>query len=176
MKKLCLIAAALIWGTSASAQTGALNNGALLMPMLQAAPYAAGNSLGGLQILEFFRTVQIPSGILNSLMIASRSGSTTSMTVFIFDARPAASTCVDNEPFALAAGDVSKLAGAPIVVVPAAIGVGTSATFGQAALSVSIRNQDTPPGLNLYVCVLAGEPMTPASPSDLFGKVSGQTN
>lgn len=141
-------------------------------PTVQNAAYSSGNAIGGLQTIAFFRQNTQPSGILNNISVVSRGGSTTAMTFYIFNANPSGSTCTDKSAFSLAAADVSKLiATIPPVLTPAVVGAGTSATTASQQLPVSVKNGEST--VNLYVCVVVGGSVTPASTTDLIFKFAG---
>lgn len=140
-------------------------------PVVQNAAYASGNAIGGLQTIAFFRSINQPSGILNNISVASQGGSTTALTLYIFNANPSASTCTDKSAFSLNSADVAKLiTSTPIVLTPSVAGVGTTITFAAQQSPISVKSSEKL--LNLYVCaVTAG--YTPASVSDLVFNFSG---
>src|SRR6202795_2425429 len=104
-------------------------------PTLQTSAYSSGNSLGGLQTVNFFATPTQPGGKVDNFFVVSKGGATTAMTVYIFDTNPSASTCTDKSAISLNAADVSKLAVAPFTLTPAVVGTGTTDTFAQSVLS-----------------------------------------
>ena len=136
-------------------------------PTVQNAAYSAGNALGNLQTVAVFAAGAGNTGIFNSFQIVSKGGSTVAMTVYIFDALPAAATCIDKSAFSLAAADIPKLAMAPFVITPAVVGSGTTASAAQVNQVSSVQNADTSPTPNLYVCLVANATVTPASTTDL---------
>lgn len=143
-------------------------------PVVQALAYSSGNAIGGLQTVQFFRTLFPPSGILNNISVASKGGSTTAMTIYVFQASPSASTCTDRAAFVLNAADVSKLVAAvPVVLTPAVVGAGATVTFASSQIPISVRNIDTTPTRNLYVCAVVGGAVTPASVADLVFTFGG---
>lgn len=143
-------------------------------PTVQNAAYSSGNAIGGLQTIAFFRTVQQPTGILQNVSVASKGGSTTAITLYIFEANPTATTCTDKSAFSLGAADVSKLITTiPIVLTPAVVGAGASVTFASQQLPVSVRNSDSATGLSFYACAVVGGSVTPASTTDLVFKFAG---
>jgi ATP-binding cassette subfamily B protein len=71
----------------------------------------------------------------------------------------------------LNAADVAKLAMIPFVLTPAVTGSGTTASFAQQLQVASVRNQDAPVGSALYICIVANASVTPATTSDLIGKL-----
>ena len=95
------------------------------------------------------------------------------LTIYIFDTNPVSSTCTDKSAFSLGAADVSKLAMAPFILTPAVVGSGTTATVAQQTQAISMQNRDNPFTGNLYVCIVANGAVTPASTTDLVGKISG---
>ena len=60
---------------------------------------------------------------------------------------------------------------APFALTPAVVGTGSTVTFAAQAQTLSVRNQDVPVSTNLYVCIVAGGAVTPATTSDLVGKI-----
>jgi len=147
--------------------------GLIFAPTVQNAAYASGNAMGGLQTLGFFQAKA--SAVFDNFWIASQGGSTTAMTIYLFTANPSGSTCTDKSAFSLAAADVSKLAMAPFVVTPAVVGAGSTVSFAQFTAAISVSNTDSAPGPRslLYLCIVANGAVTPASTTDLLGKLSG---
>ena len=140
-------------------------------PTVQNASYSSGNAIGGLQTIAFFRTAG-GSGILNNESVWSKGGSTTAITLYIFNANPTSSTCTDKSAFSLNAADVAKLITiAPPVLTPAVVGAGTTDTTNSAQTPVSEKNGDST--VNLYVCAVVGGTVTPASTTDLIFKFAG---
>lgn len=179
-----LLPSLILWGVilfgahSAFAQTyvrsGGFDMSIASTPTVQNAAYSSGNAIGGLQTIAFFRTIQQPTGILNNISVASKGGSTTAMTLYIFEANPTGSTCTDKSAFALAAADVAKLVTTiPVVLTPAVVGAGATVTFASQQLPLSVRNSETAVALNFYVCAVVGGSVTPASTTDLVFKFAG---
>ena len=141
-------------------------------PAVQNLAYSTGNALGPLQTIMFFRSPAF-SGIMDQFGIGSKGGSTVAITVYVFDTLPVNSTCTDKVAFSLANADIAKLAMAPFVLTPSVVGSGSTQTFAQLTQTTSVRNQDAPRTANLYVCLVTNGTVTPASTSDLIGKISG---
>lgn len=159
---------------SGSVSAGGFNVSATVIPGVQNAAYSSGNVIGGLMTVPFFRKPAQPSAILNNVSVASLGGSTTAITLYIFGANPTASTITDKSAFSLAAADVAKLiATIPIVLTPAVVGAGTTATFASQQLAVAVQNTDSTPALNLYVVAVVGGSVTPATTTDLIFKFAG---
>jgi hypothetical protein len=150
----------------------ATNNSVSVTPVLQTAAYASGNSMGGLQTVSFFRSTATYDGVLDGVWLASQGGATTAITFYIFDKLPIATTCTDKAAFSMGAVDVDKLAMAPFSLTPST-STGTTVTTAQIVQAISIRNKDTYPGANLYVCLVAGGAVTPGTTSDIVFKLLG---
>jgi hypothetical protein len=140
-------------------------------PTVQAAAYAAGNAIGGLQTLSYFRG-NGGGGILNNISLWSKGGATTPITLYIFQTNPNTSTCTDKVAFSLGANDYAKMvAGGPIVMTPSSQ-VGTTASNASFQQPISVQNQES--STSLYVCaVVGGSGFTPASTSDLVFNFGG---
>lgn len=175
MKKILLILSAiLLWSSSSMAQQiFGSDNGKAVTPVVQASAYSASNAMGGLQTVNVFRTPQNAAGILDNFWISSLAGNTAGMTIYIFDTQPSSSTtCTDKTAFVLANADVPKLALMPFIVSPATAQGITQSIAQQNQIATSVRNNDTVPTSNLYVCIVANGSVTPGSTSDLSFKIS----
>lgn len=159
--------------SSAHAQNYGRESAVSFVPTVQNAAYSTGNSLGGLQTVPFFCCTPALSAIMDNFQLMSKGGSTVAMTVYIFDTNPTNSTCTDKTAFSLASADLPKLAMSPFVLTPAVVGSGATATLAQLVQVTSIINLDAPRLGNIYVCIVANGAVTPASTSDLVGKISG---
>jgi hypothetical protein len=169
LRALLASAFSLISG-AALAQSNGSNAGTPFTPALTLVSHTAGTSLGGLQSVSIMQSGK--SGIWDNLWISSQSGAVTPMTFYIFDTAPAANACVEAQAFALSAADTAKLMVVPFVLTPAVIGFGTTVTFAQQIQTASVRNQDAKPTNLVYICIVANSTITPASASDLVGKIS----
>lgn len=141
-------------------------------PGVQNAAYVASNAIGGL------RTIRLPavsnttySGFFLAATVQSQGGSTTAMTLYIFDSNPTGTTCTDKSAFSLAAADVSKLVTPGFTITPGAqqgvTQTGASVSF---APPVGFRNSDSPRLGVFYVCAVMNAGVTPASTTDLVFK------
>jgi hypothetical protein len=168
-RRAMLALAASLAPCAAGAQIAAEQSIALT-PAVQNAAYASGNAMGGLLTVPALRAVRPPAGILNWLSVASKSGQTPSLTVYVFDTIPGSSTCADKTAFSLASADAAKVVAA-VVLPPLAVPTGATASFGIAQnLALSLRNQDNPQTPNFYACVVTGSALTPGSTSDIVAK------
>jgi hypothetical protein len=136
-------------------------------PTVQNAAYSSGNAIGGLQtITTAFRTAARNSGILNNVSVWSKGGATTPLTFYIFEANPSASTCTDKSAFVLGAADIAKLVPTtPPVLTPAVVGAGATATSASQQSPLIVQNLEST--TNLYICIVVGGTVTPATTTDL---------
>lgn len=140
-------------------------------PAVTAGAYSSGEAVGNLQTVGVLRSDTGASGILNSFWLASKSGQTPTITVYIFSAKPTGSTFTDTSNSSLAAADVAKLVIPPFALTLVAP-TGTSSTFaGVQGLGVEFANQDSPTTNNLYVALVSGSSFTPGSTSDIVFKL-----
>jgi hypothetical protein len=140
--------------------------------VVTAGAYSSGQSIGGLQTIRAFRTTTVLSWIFDNLQFTSKGGSTTAMTVYTYDTKPIG-TCSDTQAFAENAADIPNRFMAPFVLTPAVVGVGSTTTTAQLTQVVPGQNHDSPQTQNLYMCIVIGGTVTPASTTDLIGKISG---
>jgi len=142
-----------------------------VVPTIQAAAYASGNAIGGLQTVSFFRTTAQPTGLLNQAAIEWAGGETVAVTEYVFDWNPTSSTCTDKTAFSLAAADAKHLVTSPFTLTGSAP-TGATQTFAGTSLNVSAKNLDGTATQNLYVCLVSGGAFTPAV-GDLSLTLSG---
>lgn len=141
-------------------------------PTVQASQYVSGNAIGALSSVAALRSDAGASGILNNFWIASKSGQTPTITVYIFSAKPASSTITDKSAFSLANADIPKLVVAPFALTLAAP-TGTTASFAQQSnIGAEFANQDSPTTANLCVALVSGSTFTPGSTSDIVFKLN----
>lgn len=157
-----------------SNQVGGYDKFVTSTPTVQNAAYSAANAIGGLQSISYFRG-NGGTGILNNISMWSKGGSTTPITLYLFQSNPTGTTCTDKVAFSLGAADISKIvAGGPIVLQPIAV-VGTTATNASIQLPISVQNNESTS--TIYGCaVVGGSGFTPASTSDLIFNFSGITD
>jgi hypothetical protein len=137
-------------------------------PTVQNASYSSGNCMGGFQTVAVARTSG-GTGLLNTLTIMSKGGSVVAMQFYIFQQNPSSSTCTDKSTFTLNAADLPNLI-ATFSLTPAAP-TGTTVTYAEA--SGLARAFTTNGNSNIYVAIVAGGTVTPASTSDLIFNVMG---
>jgi hypothetical protein len=148
--------------TSASLNAGPISAN----PTVTNSAYTANMAVGGVQTVSIFRTPVQPSGILNYIGIASKGGLTATEAIYVFNKSPA-STCTDHVTFVLSSADLPNLLpGFPITLTPSATAGTTQTTSGQ-SVNESVKNADTTPTTNLYVCAVTTGTPTPASTTDL---------
>ena len=172
--RMKLALAALLCSTALAnaAQTGGYDNGIPFTPTITATTYSSGQSMGGLQTVQVFRTTTYTAWIFDNFQLTSKGGNTGAMTVYTYDTKPIG-TCTDTQAFVENAADIAKRFMAPFVLTPAVVGAGASSATGQLTQVVSGQNHDSPQTQNLYICIVAGASITAGSTSDLVGKISG---
>lgn len=136
-------------------------------PTVQNAAYSSGNAIGNLQtVTTAFRTTTRPTGILNNISVWSKGGATTPLTFYVFESNPSASTCTDKSAFVLGAADIAKLIPTtPPVLTPAVVGAGATATSASQQSPIMVQNIEST--TNLYICIVVGGTVTPATTTDL---------
>lgn len=171
MKKWLLLAAALLlWPIAAQAQVTdpLLVRGTSVRVTktltVQNAAYVTGNCVGGFTSVTLAR-VNGGTGIINSVVVKSIGGTTSTLTVYLFDSNPSASTCTDKGSFLLNSADADKLIVSPFAVTLAAP-TGTNMTFAE--VTNMVRTFQAATGTrSVYVALVAGSSFTPATTSDL---------
>jgi hypothetical protein len=80
-----------------------------VLPTLDTNPYAAGDAVGGVQLLSFAARVANNFTELQSLVVVDKSNNKSALTIIFFDFSPSAATITNNQPFVLstAAGFVA---------------------------------------------------------------------
>ena len=147
-------------------RTGGFEFNVSVVPTVQNAAYAAGQSLGGLQTINIASTPVI-AGILDQISIASSGGSTVAVVVYVWDKNPSNTTCTDKTNFAKSQTDNQHLiTGAPILLTPATVvSAQDTATYATASnLTDNFENASS--NSYLYVCILANGSVTPGTTTD----------
>jgi hypothetical protein len=98
--------------------TGGYTDRQTSIPTVTNTAYTSGNCMGGFNSVTFQGGG--PLNFLNGVRVASQSGGTESVTVYVFDSNPASSTCTDRVAFALATADTDKLVMVPFSLTLAA--------------------------------------------------------
>jgi hypothetical protein len=179
MKKLREIilfgpALALLVPTLAFGQSVSRNHmTAAIVPNQTAVEHAAGDAIGGWQTVAFFRSAVNKTGLLSNVLVTSVGGTTQPITFYIYTKNvTATSTCTDNAAFVETDADAAFRAVAPFTISPAAV-VGSTKTGGSYPLAAALVNEDTVASANLYVCMVAGAPISPTTTTDISYKLSG---
>lgn len=159
-------------GTVNGSTVGGYEFNASVIPTVQNAAYAAGQSLGGLQTISIGSTNGL-SGILTQLQLASKGGSTVSAVFYVWSKNPSGTTCTDKANFVASQTDNEFLVVQPTAVTPAlAVSAQDTATYGAASNLVgNFVNGSS--NTDLYVCVLAAAAVTPATTNDLRYNIQG---
>ncbi|HEX3884757.1 MAG TPA: hypothetical protein VHW66_19040 [Stellaceae bacterium] len=138
------------------------------VPIVTAAAYASGNDVGGLNAVSFQGSG--PPQLVEDFSIASTSGQTPTLTVYLFDSQPQHSTFTDKGSFSLDTTtpgtdgivDVDRLLLDPFALTLAAP-TGTTVSFADAANLTRLPRSGAPA---LYYALAAGSIFTPGSTSD----------
>lgn len=146
-----------------------------VVPTVQNAAYAAGQSLGGLQTISIGSTDSL-TGILTQIRVASKGGSVVGMVAYVWDKNPSSTTCTDKTNFVVSQTDNQHLIGSPTLLTPAlVVSAQDTTTYAQAGnLTYNFVNSST--NTNLYVCLLANASVTPATTTDLRINIQGIKN
>lgn len=128
------------------------------VPNVTATTYAAGSSVGGLIQLG---AIPFTGGIIQELTAAFAGGAEPTLDIYLFNAKPTASTITDNAPISVAAADVPKLIG--VIHITDCASAGASVCQATAlAMPYTI-----PQGQPLYAAVVAQTAITLTSTSDM---------
>lgn len=171
LRRLGLLGAALAL-TALSSPAFAIERNLVADPVVQNAAYANTNCMGGFVAVPLAFT-NGQAGFITDFTVKSAGGSTTGLTVYLFEANPTNSTCTDKSTFTLAAADLDKLIGAPFVLTPATSG-------GATATSASLTNMLRPfvaggvpysGVITIYYALVANGSVTPATTTDVHVKI-----
>jgi hypothetical protein len=140
-----------------------------------ASAYSAGNAVGGLMTIAGAARVSGSlgasgtGGILQQVVMNSKSVQTAQMDVFIFNSNPTSSTCTDKTAFVLATADFDKVVG--VASIPGAP-ANNSGWFSGGTGSVGQANNlamafDLSSATSLYACAVTRGTPTFAATSDI---------
>lgn len=143
-----------------------------VIPTVQNAAYAAGQSLGGLQTISIGSTNGL-SGILTQITLGSKGGSTVGIVAYVWSKNPSNTTCTDKSNFVVSQTDNQYLIVSPQLITPSlAVSAQDTTTYGSASNLVgNFVNGSS--NTNLYVCLLASASVTPATTTDLRLTIQG---
>lgn len=168
---LLLLAPVIAWAQGLT--VGGLEFSVGAIPTVQNAAYTAGQSLGGLQTISISRTSNV-TGVLQQIGIESKGGSTVAVVIYVWDTNPAGTTCTDKTNFVVSQADNQHLiTGKPIVLNPATVAAGQDTHTYASTGSLNANFANGSGNTNLYVCVLANAPVTPASTTDYRVQLQG---
>lgn len=136
-------------------------------PTVANSSHTSGQCVGG------FRSVTVAdyygqSGFVVNFRVASESGVTPTLTIYLFDSNPSASTCTDAGTFTLANADLDKLIVAPTqTAITLAAPTGATQTFGSVDFApprVTVAGGKGTSGLKtIYYGIVTGTTFTPAA-------------
>lgn len=164
-------------GTVASTQSGTWKGGtyefnASVIPTVQNAAYAAGQSLGGLQTISVGSTNSL-TGMLNNIRVGSNGGSTVSVVAYVWSKNPSGTTCTDKTNFSVSQTDNAYLVAPPQLISLATVVSAQDATTYGAVTNLAGNFLNGSTNTNLYVCLLANASVTPATTSDYRLNLNG---
>lgn len=145
-------------------------------PTVTASAYSAGNCLGG------FNAVTVvgnngESGLITNFRVASVSGVTGTIQVYLFDSQPSSSTCTDHGTFTLATTDVDKLISNPVTDTVTLATVNGSSTPAIGTLNFQPPRPFVAGGSNgsgvktVYFALVTTTSYTPGSTSDIHTRI-----
>lgn len=130
--------------------------------------YTSGNAVGGLMTLSgAFRSAS-GSGLIQSVIVNTKSAQTTAIDVVLFNANPSASTCTDKTAFAVAAADFNKIVGVAHVTDWTSDGTPSTGQAQNLAIPIAVGAGVT----SFYACAVTRSTPTYAATTDvsvLFG-------
>jgi hypothetical protein len=150
------------------------------IPTIQNAAYVLGNCVGGFQAVTV-AAYNGQSGLITSFVAASASGVVQSLTIYLFDSNPSASTCTDRSTFTLNVADVGKLINNPTnsnitLLAP----TGTADTFGSVDFTPPrpfVAGGSSASGVKtIYYAIVSNSPFTPGSTTDLHVRIASILN
>lgn len=133
-------------------------------PVVQAAAYAIGNSIGGL--LKFAYAISGPGGsaIAQGASVTFASGVIPSMDLVLFEALPAGSTITDRAAVVVAAADLPKVIGVLHMVDTTLLGAAAPSVVQATAAVMPLR---LPAGTSVYGALITRAAVTLGSTSDV---------
>lgn len=122
-------------------------------PTVEATPdYSTGDVMGGLMTISNAARASGGSGIVNSIVLASKVDLTVDVDVVLFDANPSGTTFTENAAVAIATTDAAKVIG--IVTLSTRHDLGTPVVASGRGLGVPFDAAD---GKDIYaVCIARG--------------------
>lgn len=138
-------------------------------PTVQAAAYAAGNSIGGKITLANVSLESSSTSILESLVALVKSGASADITALFFDGT-IASTITDKATPTISAADMANCLGAVAIAAADFVAVGTPVLATKTGLGLAVKPSKTvlPENRkNLTLVLLAGGAITFGSTTDL---------
>lgn len=132
-----------------------------IIPTIQAAAYAIGNNIGGLQTVPIFTSTSIKTGKLTNIALTMLGTNEPALTLYIFSKNPTLSTFTDKGAFSIHNTDAQFLKKV-ITLTPFLLPGITNAKSVYAEMSLAMENKDTIPSINIYVAIEVGTAFTPA--------------
>jgi hypothetical protein len=145
---------------------GEVGGNAITIPVAQtvtaSSAYASGQAIGGLITLSNAARVAGGSGLIQSVLVDTKSAQTTSTDVVLFSANPSASTCTDKTAFSVAAADFDKVIGVAHVTDWTSLGTPSVGQAQNLAVPFALTS-----GSTIYACAVTRGTPTFSSTSDV---------
>jgi hypothetical protein len=124
--------------------------------------YASGNAVGGLITVSNVARVSAGSGLIQSVIIDTKSAQTTSTDLVLFNANPSGSTCTDKTAFSVAAADFDKIIGVAHVTDWTSLGTPSVGQAQNLAMPFALAS-----GATVYACLVTRGTPTFAATTDV---------
>lgn len=146
-------------------------------PTVTASAYSAGNCVGGFNAVTISRA-NGSNGLIQNVILMSKTGLTPTLTVFLFNANPSSSTCTDKSTFTLNVADLPKLIAAPFALT---LSAPNGATPSMAELANMARpfiaGGSSGSGVQtIYFGMTVTAAVTPASTSEFIVNIGADLN
>lgn len=152
--------------TASEAHIGEVGNNQVTVTVAQtvtaASAYASGNAVGGLITFAAAARVAAGSGLIQSIVVNSKSLQSTQMDLVVFSANPTGSTCTDKNAVAVAAADFDKVLGVAHITDWTALGTPSAGQAQNLAMPFALSA-----GTTLYGCLVTRSTPTFTATTDI---------
>lgn len=164
-------------GEAHGGQVGGLDAQTTTTPTVTASAYSAGNCVGGFNAVTIAR-ISGGNGLIQNVILMSKTGLTPTLTVFLFNANPSSSTCADKSTFTLNAADLPKLITAPFALSLVAPNGATPsmAEFANMARPFVAGGSSGSGVQTVYFGMTVAAAVTPASTSEFVVNIGADLN
>jgi hypothetical protein len=124
--------------------------------------YTSGNAVGGLMTVPA-AFLGSGSGLIQSVVVNTKSAQTTAMDVVLFSANPTGSTCTDKTAFSVVAADFSKVIGVAHVTDWTSLGTPSTGQSQTLAIPITVGAGVT----TFYACLVTRSTPTYTATTDV---------